>query len=234
MRPSALQLQQNERLDLIFKVSEAEKMFVFVTPLFSVSDIIARLMTVKTHKTAAMNKERELLAREASLVEKERHLAAVLAKKDAEVAALQKHVAQLQRAGARYGQEHLEAAVRTAVTRREEELRILVMQREREVQAAMAKREAEIAEAVREREQRVYEAWARREAEITKEVQIRIRSLEQSVDMIRTKEEDLKAEEMRLSSIREELEDKVAKWDESVNGKVLSQFIMHLLNRDWI
>ena len=176
-------------------------------------------MTVKMHKTAAMNKERELLAREASLVEKERHLAAVLAKKDAEVAVLQKHVAQLQRAGAWYSQEQLEAAVRTAVATREEELRILVMQREKVVQAAMAKREAEIAEAVRKREQRVYEAWARREAEITREVEIRIRSLEQSVDMIKKKEEDLKAEEVRLSNIREELEDKVAKWDESVKGR---------------
>jgi NIMA (never in mitosis gene a)-related kinase 2 len=187
-------------------------------------------MTVKVHKTAAMNKERELLAREASLAEKERHLVAVLAKKDAEVAALQKHVAQIQRAGARYGKEDVEAAVRIAVARREEELRVLITQREKEVQAAMAKREEEIQEAVRIREQKVYEAWARREAEITKEVDIRRRSLEQSADAIKKKEEDLKAEEVRLSSIREELEDKVAKWDESVKSMVSPHLVMHILN----
>lgn len=182
-------------------------------------------MTVKAHKNAMMNRERDLLAREAALLEKERHLAAVLAKRDAEVSTLQKHIAQIQqRTGAMYTQQEVEMAIRTSVTTREEELRVAIMQREKEVQTAMTKREEEIAEAVRKREQEVCEAWARREAEVTREVETRIRTLEQSMDLIRKKEEELEAEEVRLSIIRESLEEKATESNESEKGMRIPHF----------
>ncbi|KAK2466540.1 hypothetical protein APHAL10511_001402 [Amanita phalloides] len=213
MRPSAAQLLQHERLELVFKVSETEKM----------------LTAVKAHRATVSHKEREVLVREAALHEKERHLAALLAQKDAELASLQKHVAHIQhRAGVqRYTQQDVEAAVRNAVARREEELRVAVMRREEEVKAAMAKREEEIAGAVKKREMEVCESWARREVEITKEVEIWRREMEK-------REEELKVEEVRLSSTREELEAKVTMLEEWVKdterkGKTPLEEVKNLL-----
>ncbi|KAF8625587.1 hypothetical protein AX15_005296 [Amanita polypyramis BW_CC] len=202
MRPSAAQLLQHERLELVFKVSETEKM----------------LATVKAHKIALASKERELMTREGVFLEKERNLATLLARKDTEIATLQKHLAQIQQIQ-RCTRHDVEVAIRNAVTKREEELRIAVMQREEEVKAAMTKREEEIAEAVRKREVEVCEAWARREVEIAREVETRITEMGQRVDAIKRREEELKTEELRLRSIREELEDGVVKWEDSVKAR---------------
>ncbi|KAM6501494.1 hypothetical protein JOM56_004508 [Amanita muscaria] len=201
MRPSAAQLLQHERLELVFKVSETEKM----------------LATVKSHKASVANKERELQTREAVLFEKEKHIASIIAKKDNEIDSLQRHVAQIQQQAEirRYSQQDVEMAIRSAVARREEELRVAVMQREEEVKAAMTKREEEILEAVRKREDEVSNAWSRREAEIARDVQLRVQQTEQRADAMRRREEELKAEEVRLNNVKEQLEDRLAKWDES-------------------
>jgi hypothetical protein len=138
MRPSSAQLLQHERLELVMKVSETEKM----------------LNTVKSHKATVSAKERELTSREQELASRESAILAALAEKDSEIGHLKYLLSQ---------QDQL---VRESVARREEELRILVMQREEEVSAASNKREAEIMQAVREREEMLCEALRRNEASI--------------------------------------------------------------------
>ncbi|KAF8624335.1 hypothetical protein AX17_007163 [Amanita inopinata Kibby_2008] len=204
MRPSAAQLLQHERLELVFKVAETEKM----------------LVTVKTHKAVMVGREREILARESALLEKEKQLSALIAQRDAEIASMQKLVAQVQEQTKRqrYTQQEVELAIKSAVSRREEELRVLVMRREEEVKTAMTRREEEIMDAVRKRETEVCEAWARREAEIMKEVEVRVWEMEERIDRIKKREEELRVEEARLMNIHEVLEEKVVKWEESTKG----------------
>jgi NIMA (never in mitosis gene a)-related kinase len=74
------------------------------------------------------------------------------------------------------------------------------MKREDEVAAAIAKREEEIMEAVRNREAEVDAACVQREELIKKEVDDRIQ-------WILVRENDLKAEETRLLEVRRELEE---------------------------
>ncbi|KIY69899.1 kinase-like protein [Cylindrobasidium torrendii FP15055 ss-10] len=59
MRPSAAQLLQHERLELVYKVSETEKM----------------LQAVKNHKQTVVSRERELVQREAGFQAREKALA---------------------------------------------------------------------------------------------------------------------------------------------------------------
>ncbi|KAF5310183.1 hypothetical protein D9619_010451 [Psilocybe cf. subviscida] len=173
MRPSAAQLLQHERLELVSRVAEAEKM----------------LSTVKSHRAIVAAKEREVLAREHSLQETQQHLVGVVQQKDREIAGLREVVAQLQQqqqaqgssAGnasssssqqqTAYTRADVERAVKDAVNAREAELRALVMQREAEVAAAIARREEEIMEAVRAREVEVDSACRRREEAVREEVE---------------------------------------------------------------
>lgn len=194
MRPSAAQLLQHERLELVSRVAEAEKMCVFFPlprPLSHVSD--CRLSTVKSHRAIVAAKEREVLAREHSLQETQQHLVGVVQQKDREIAGLREVVAQLQQQAASsssgqssssqsaaagssshqttYSRADIERAVKDAVNAREAELRALVMQREAEVAAAIARREEEIMEAVRAREVEVDSACRRREEAVREEVE---------------------------------------------------------------
>ncbi|TEB21539.1 kinase-like protein [Coprinellus micaceus] len=179
MRPSAAQLLQHERLDLALKMSETEKM----------------LAQLKAHKTTIVQREREVTHREQSLARKEGDLTALIARKDQDIAQLQQLVTQLQSIKLL-----LDSAVKSAVGRREEELRILVMKREEEVAKAITKREEEIMEAVRRREAEVREAWASREAEVRSEVEQSIRAVEERVDWINRKELELRDREAILES----------------------------------
>ncbi|KAF8062286.1 kinase-like domain-containing protein [Lyophyllum atratum] len=205
MRPSAAQLLQHERLTLTSKVLEAEKI----------------LASVKSHRVDAAAKERDLNVRESLLREREQHMMAAAGQKDAEIANLHHMVAALQQEQAQqqhdyYTQPQVEEAIKDAVGRREEELRVLVMKREKEVADAMARREEEIMEAVRRREAEVCEAWTARELEIRREIEEKVKELDERVDWIQAKEEELKAEEVRLDTARVELEEKMEKWEESV------------------
>jgi len=112
---------------------------------------------------------------------------------------LQQLISQLQQQ-----QQLSEVAVKQAVVRREEELRVLVMKREEEVAAAIAKREEEIMEAVRNREAEVDAACLQREELIKKEVDARIQ-------WVLAKENELKTEEMRLEEVKRELEESAKK-----------------------
>ena len=77
---------------------------------------------------------------------------------------------------------------------------MLVMKREEEVAVAIAKREEEIMEAVRNREAEVNAACLQREELIKKEVDARIQ-------WVLAKENELKAEEVRLEEVKRELEE---------------------------
>ncbi|KAJ4490456.1 kinase-like domain-containing protein [Lentinula aciculospora] len=194
MRPSAAQLLQHERLELVFKVSETEKM----------------LATVKAHKNTILAREREVAAREATLIDREQQLVTIVAEKDTELASLRHAMSQSQHL--QYSQQDLEAAVREAISRREEELRVLVLQRESEVATAIAKREEEIIASVNKREEELNEAWVTRVEQIRQEIDDRVR-------WIQEREVDLAAEEKRLVEIRLHLESQVSKWEtKSVKG----------------
>jgi NIMA (never in mitosis gene a)-related kinase len=178
---------------------------------------VPRLSVVKIHKSTVTNREREVLAREAVLREKEQQLASALSSKDNEIAALQQMVAQLEQQQHRkqYSQQDVEMTIKEAVARREEELRVLVMKREAEVAEAMARREEEIMEAVRKREAEVFEEWRTRETDMQQEIEEKIKELEARVDWIQAKEEELTAEDARLETVRIQLEGKIAKWEEN-------------------
>ncbi|KAI6043381.1 kinase-like domain-containing protein [Pisolithus marmoratus] len=183
MRPSATQLLQHERLVLISKVVEAEKM----------------LATVKTHKSSVVAKERELSAREATLAEREARLTALVAEKDAEILRLHQLIST--------AESRVDVRIREAIGKREEELRLAVMKREQEVAAAMARREEEIMNAVRQREREIFEAWSAREEQIRAESNS---AVEEKMKQIAAREADLEAEQTRLDAVQKELEVKLA------------------------
>ncbi|KAG6849711.1 hypothetical protein H0H93_006094 [Arthromyces matolae] len=200
MRPSAAQLLQHERISLTLKVTEAEKI----------------LTSVKSHRAENTTRERDLNAREAMLREREQQIVALVAQKDSEIANLQRILSVVGEQQNQYSQQYLDAAIKEAVARREDELRILVTKREKEVADAMARREEEIMEAVRRREVEVCEAWTAREAEIKKELADSVRAVDERIEWIQTKEEELKEEEGRLETAQAELNDKLAKWEETI------------------
>ncbi|KDR69178.1 hypothetical protein GALMADRAFT_104121 [Galerina marginata CBS 339.88] len=192
MRPSAAQLLQHERLELVYKVLETEKM----------------LSTVKSHRAAVTAKEREILAREQTLRESEERVTSLLNQKDQEIASLQQLVGQLQQSH-HYSRSDVELAVKQAVARREEELRVLVMKREEEVAVAIAKREEEVMEAVRAREAEVDAACVKREETIRHEVDERIQ-------WILSRENELRQEETRLEEEKAEMEAKLKRIEETL------------------
>lgn len=169
-----------------------------------------RLQTVKNHRATVAAREREVLARENTLSEKERQLSAVLAGKDSEISSLQQLV---QCRG--YSEEHVQSAIQTAISRREEELRVLVMKREEEVAVAMARREEEIIASVNKREADFCEAWAAREQQIRDEV-------DEKVQWVLRREVELREEEERLQSIKSSLEDRIKKLEHSKGQPLLN------------
>ena len=158
---------------------------------------------MKAHRATLNAKEREVLAREQTLLQNEQRLTALLNQKDQEIASLQQLVSQLQQQQ-QFSRHDLEVAVKQGVARREEELRALVMQREEEVAVAIAKREEEIMEAVRNREAEVDAACLQREELIKNEVDERIQ-------WVLARENELKSEETRLDELRRELEESAKK-----------------------
>ncbi|KAG6856722.1 hypothetical protein H0H87_001511 [Tephrocybe sp. NHM501043] len=80
----------------------------------------------------------------------------------------------------------------------------------------MARREEEIMEAVRKREAEVCEAWVTREKEIRKEFEDNVKVVEERVDWVQAKEEELKVEEARLEAWQAEIDEKIANWEDSL------------------
>ncbi|KAI6144136.1 kinase-like domain-containing protein [Pisolithus tinctorius] len=183
MRPSATQLLQHERLVLISKVVEAEKM----------------LATVKSHKSAVVAKERDLSAREAALADREARLTTLIAEKDAEILRLHRLMST--------AESQVDVRIREAIGKREEELRLAVIKREQEVAAAMARREEEIMNAVRQREREIFDAWSAREGQIRSEANS---AVEERMKQITAREAELEAEQTRLDAVQKDLEVKLS------------------------
>ncbi|KAF9260853.1 kinase-like protein [Marasmius fiardii PR-910] len=223
MRPSAAQLLQHERLDLVQKISEADKMF----------------STVKSHKANLMARERDIVSREKVLIEREQQLSMVVSQKDAEIASMQQAIAQAQEYQQR-AEAGVVTAVREAISKREQELRVLVLKREEEVAAAMAKREEEIIASVNKREQELNDAWASREEEIRREVEERTRWVEERANWVEERAKwmetreaelaevegwldgvriELEEEEKRLEEVRSTVEDNMKKWEETAKTR---------------
>ena len=131
----------------------------------------------------------------------------ILSQKDAEIASLQQHVIESQSA--------VDARIKEAITKREEDLREAVMKREAEVAAAMARREEEILDAVRKREEEIFEAWRAREGQIRMEVG---ETVEERMKWMKGREDELEAERLRLDNVRKELEARVKALDEGIKG----------------
>ena len=112
--------------------------------------------------------------------------------------------------------------------RREEELRVLIRCREEEVASAMAKREEEIMEAVRKREAEVHQAWALREAEIRQEVEDSIKAVQERVDWIMKREDELKLQEKGIEEMKEEAAEKMRTSEAVQKGKELSRITIRI------
>ena len=139
---------------------------------------------------------------------------------------LQQLVLQLQQQQQQSSRHDVEVAVKQAIARHEEELRVLVMKRE-EVAVAIVKREEEIMEAVRNREAEVDAACVHREELIKKEVDERIQ-------WVLAKETELKAEEIRLEEVKRELDENAKKVQQqsaatTTMGKGLLQCLIQVL-----
>lgn len=142
-------------------------------------------------------------------------MSSLLSQKDQEIASLHQLVGQVQQSH-QISQQELEIYIKQAVVRREEELKVLISKREEEVALAMAKREEEIMQAVRHREEQVSDAWARREAEIRKELEESLNSIEERIQWVVNRENDLAVEETRVNELREELGEKMRKIGEGI------------------
>ncbi|KAG1732608.1 kinase-like domain-containing protein [Suillus occidentalis] len=174
MRPSAAQLLQHERLELVFKVSETEKM----------------LTTVKSHKVAVVTKEREVAAREAALAEREARLASIVSEKDHEIVRLRELLGQAE-ALSEQRLRDVRKRMEEVMALREEELEQHVRQRDQELFAWWTTREQEIrAGMLKELEDKVN--WVRgREEELEAEqgkldearqdLEVRMKALEEEV-----------------------------------------------------
>ncbi|KAF7976507.1 hypothetical protein HWV62_6313 [Athelia sp. TMB] len=178
MRPSASQLLQHERLDLVLKVSETEKM----------------LATVKAHKATVLVKEREVAAREAALLQNESHvqsMQAIIAQKDEEIATLRAH---------------LPKEVENQVKKRMEEVKVQVLQYQREMELAGENRERELQEAVVVWEAQYLESARVREESYRREMQAHV---EEQMKLVKQKEMELEEEGRRLNGLKEELDGKL-------------------------
>ncbi|RPD59747.1 kinase-like protein [Lentinus tigrinus ALCF2SS1-7] len=182
LRPSATQLLQHEKIDLALKVFETQKM----------------LNTVKAHKSALLSKERDLIARETALVDREAKMVALVAQKDEELTSLRSVIAE--------ADSTLQQRVREAIARRDEELRAMVIKKEAEVAARMAHREQEIMEAVSRREEDMTRMWAEWERQ-TREAMGR--AVDERMEWVQQQANELEQERERLEIVKAELEAKM-------------------------
>ena len=95
---SKFTLLRNGRIPLPRGYSQALRRCAFLFFIFKLSFLrsSSRLSMVKGHRFTLANKEREILAREQALVEKEQHLTSLSNHKDQEIASLHQLVSQLQ------------------------------------------------------------------------------------------------------------------------------------------
>ncbi|KAH9970160.1 kinase-like domain-containing protein [Russula compacta] len=178
MRPSAAQLLQHERLEFANRVFETQK----------------QLDSMKAHKAALLERERELIARESVFAAHEAAQSAAISERDGQIVALQAQLSELAAS--------IASQVQQAVARREEELRHAVLEYEKVVESRVQRREEEIMEAVRARETELLEAWQRHEVTVRAACQAEL-------------EERWRAEQDKLQRMKEEIEEKARAIEES-------------------
>ncbi|TCD61510.1 G2-specific serine/threonine protein kinase [Steccherinum ochraceum] len=165
-----------------------------LTLAHKVSETEKLLATVKAHKMTVQAKERDLLAREALFAEREAQLQQAVSQKDAELASLRSLLAQAE-------ETHV-ARVRA----REDELKTIVMRKEAELAARLTKREEEVMEAVNRREEEVTRGWMEWEKNVREEV---TRAVDERMEWVQQKAEELEQEAERLDGIKQEVEAKI-------------------------
>lgn len=128
-------------------------------------------------------------------------------------------------------QKVIDSRVGEAVARREEELRVLVMEHQLEVSAAMSKREEELLDAVKRREEEIREAWFVREKEVREEMAA---AVEERMEWVRKQMEEVEDERRKLQATRDEVELKVKAMSDSniVEKKGMFMFsnFLHISN----
>ena len=174
-----------------------------------------RLSIVKGHRSTLANKEREVLAREQALIEKEQRIASLLSQKDQEIASLLIILSANYSSHISHRNKKSKCLSSKLSLVEKKSFRVLVYKRE-EAALAMAQREEEIMEAVRQRGQQLSDAWTGREAEIKKEAEDSLKSIDERIQWVAKRENDLLAEETRLNELQEELEERMRKIDEGV------------------
>ncbi|PBK97889.1 kinase-like protein [Armillaria gallica] len=169
MRPSAAQLLQHERLELVFKVSETERM----------------LQTVKAHKHNLSLREREFHARETKFLGELAAREKALQNREAGLSTAIKHAIAAR-----------EEELRVLVQQREEEVAAAIARREEEVGAAIRRREEEIIASVNAREKEIFDAWKEREDAMEARirwVEIRERELEEEAKRVECVKNEVEA-----------------------------------------
>lgn len=156
------------------------------------------MTTVKTHKATVLAREREIVAREALINERETQISALLTEKENQIASLR---ALISTAEAKH-----QTKVREALLKREEELRAMVLKQEAEVAARMARREEEIMEAVRKREEDIARMWADWERETREGM---CRAVDERMSWVKERSEELDREKERVENVRREMERKI-------------------------
>ena len=172
------------------------------------NDNLCRLNTVKSHKTNLLTKERDLASREAALLERETKLAAIVAQKDEELASLRNVLAN--------AESTLHQRVRQAVSKRDEELRAMLLKQEQEVTDRMTRREQEIMEAVRRREEEMARMWGEWEQQTRESMG---RAVEERMQWVQQRGEELEHERQRLDGVKQELETKVKAMEAAASGE---------------
>ncbi|KAF8579264.1 kinase-like protein [Ramaria rubella] len=146
MRPSAQQLLSHERLELVSKVHETEKM----------------LNMAKAHKQVLFNRERDILLRERQLQANEasfqQRVAAALTQQETEVEAIVATRVAEREAELRQAVMRTEEEVRDRMEKREAELLQAVMTREQELRTLWERYEISLREELRGREEEVKRA----------------------------------------------------------------------------
>jgi NIMA (never in mitosis gene a)-related kinase len=158
------------------------------------TDGFPRLDSVKVHKSALIDRERELIARESAFASHEAAQIAAISQKDNEIFALQARLNEVTASVA--------SLVQQAVTRREEELRSAVLEYEKVVESRVQRREEEIMEAVRVREAELFEAWQSHEVVVRAACQAEL-------------EERWRMEQDKIRRMKEEIEEKARVIEES-------------------
>jgi hypothetical protein len=183
-----------------------------LVPRGSFTDVFRRLDSVKAHKEALIDRERELIARESTFAAHEAAQIAAISQKDSEIFALQTRLSELTASVA--------SLVQEAVTRREAELRSAVLEYEKVVESRVQRREEEIMEAVRLHEAELLQAWQSHEATVRAACQAEL-------------EERWRIEQDKLQRMKEDIEEKARAIEESQQkGTIHSRHLVEASNSD--